>query len=116
MKRNVAFGKWLEQKYIDWITEKGKVLPQKDFADYLGIEPVNISNYINARRNMPDIEAIEKIAAKLGPEIYDVLGLARPDKDLKQVTAVWHLLSEDQKARILAIALDRKDSSNESNE
>lgn len=104
MERNIALSKWLEHQYIEWMRTKGKISSQREFAEYLDIDPMNLNNYLNAKRKMPDSNSIKKIAAKLGPEIYDVLGLARPDADLKQVTAVWHKLSEETKKRILEIA------------
>jgi transcriptional regulator with XRE-family HTH domain len=106
MKEKNAFAKWLELQYINWMKDRGEVISQGEFASYLELDPMNLSNYINSKRKMPDPDSIEKIAAKLGPEIYDVLGLARPDPQLKQLTAVWHLLSQDQIRRILAIALE----------
>ena len=106
MKSKSEFARWLELQYVDWMHERGEVTTQREFAEYLGLDQVQLSHYINERRKKPDKVALEKLASKLGPEIYDVLDLARPDLDLKQVTAVWHLLSEEQKERIMAIALE----------
>ena len=104
MKEKTGFAKWIEIKYIEWMKEKEQIHSQREFADYLGIDAMSLSHYINARRKMPDQDSIKKIASKLGPEVYDVLGLARPDADLKQVTAVWHKLNDQTKHRILEIA------------
>jgi transcriptional regulator with XRE-family HTH domain len=113
MSNKSGFAKWLEIQYLDWMHKKGEVTAQREFAEYLGLDPVQLSHYLNARRKMPDANIIEKLALKLGPEIYDVLGLARPDSQLKQLTAVWHLLSQNQIKRILAIAFDEEGSLNE---
>lgn len=104
MEDKNAFAKWLEIQYIDWMKDRGEVSSQREFASYLELDPMNLSNYINSKRKMPDPVSIAKIAAKLGPEVYDVLGLARPDPDLKRLTAIWHKLSERTKEKILQIA------------
>ncbi|MGI6730456.1 MAG: helix-turn-helix domain-containing protein [Anaerovoracaceae bacterium] len=106
MNSKSEFASWLELQFINWMRERGEVTTQREFAEYLGLDQVQLSHYINERRKKPDKASLEKIAAKLGPEIYDVLGLARPDPQLKQLTAVWHLLSQDQIRRILAIAFE----------
>jgi transcriptional regulator with XRE-family HTH domain len=98
------FAKWLEKKYIAWLQDRGSIATQKEFAEYLYLDPMTLSHYINGRRKMPDKYSLAKIAERLGPEVYDVLGLARPDKDLKQVTAVWHKISDEAKNKILEVA------------
>lgn len=104
MNSKSEFANWLEVQFINWMRERGQVTTQREFAEYLGLDQVQLSHYINERRKKPDKVSLEKIASKLGPEIYDVLGLARPDPQLKQLTAVWHKLSEETKKIILDIA------------
>ena len=106
MNGNKTLAKWLELKYIDWMKERGEIVSQREFADFLGIDPMNLSHYLNAKRKVPDQESIKKIAEKLGPEIYDVLGLARPDPQLQELTSIWHKLDQDVKNKILRIAED----------
>ncbi len=104
MDKKQAFAKWLEIKYIEWMRERGEVASQRAFADYLEIDPVSLSNYLNAKRRMPDEASIEKIADNLGPEIYDILGLARPDPQLQELTSIWHKLDQETKDKILQTA------------
>ncbi len=108
---NVSMGlsEWIRQKYIEWLTDEGVIRSQREFADYIGIEKVALSRYINKNIKNPDIETVDKIANKLGPEIYDVLGLARPDVQLKKLTSIWHTLSEEQIEQIFAIAFPDED-------
>ena len=108
MKSKSEFANWLEGQFINWMQERGEVTTQREFAEFLGLDQVQLSHYMNERRKKPDKVSLEKIAARLGPEIYDVLGLARPDPQLKQLTSVWHLLTSDQIERILAIAFDEE--------
>lgn len=109
MKNKSEFANWLEVQFINWMRERGEVTTQREFAEYLGLDQVQLSHYINERRKKPDKKSLIKLADKLGPEVYDVLGLARPDADLKQVTAVWHKLDEETKQEILEIALRKEE-------
>ena len=109
MKNKSEFANWLEVQFINWMRERGEVTTQREFAEYLGLDQVQLSHYINERRKKPDKKSLIKLADKLGPEVYDVLGLARPDPQLKRLTSVWHLLSQDQIERILAIAFDESE-------
>ena len=104
MKTN--FSEWLQMKYIEWMAKEGVIRTQREFADYLDIDKVTLSRYINAKRKHPDPLTIDKLADKLGPETYDILGLARPDPMLQQLTSVWHRLSEEKKHSIMEIALN----------
>jgi transcriptional regulator with XRE-family HTH domain len=108
MKHKEAFAKWLERQYIEWMSDRGEVASQREFAEFIGIDPMNLSNYLNAKRRMPDQESIKKIAEKLGPEVYDVLGLARPDPQLQRLTSMWHKLDQETKNRILNLAKGKK--------
>ena len=104
MSQSQTFAKWLELQYIDWMQKKGEISSQRDFANYLGIDPMSLSNYLNAKRKSPDQETVEKLADKLGPEVYDVLGLARPDPQLQELTSMWHKLDQETKDEILEMA------------
>ncbi len=69
---------WLLAQFENWKSETDKTLA--DFAAYLDVPPTSLSNWINAGSKMR-IDNVSKISEKLGPEIYDVLGLRRPDAD-----------------------------------
>jgi len=85
---------------------KGEIKSQREFADFLDIDKVALSRYFNGIRRNPDPDTVIKFADKLGPEIYDILGLARPDPQLKELTSVWHKLDPAIKDKILRIAED----------
>ena len=69
---------WLTKKFLEWQLIQGRSVNQAEFADYLGVEPSTYSTWINTDQP-PGKHSADLIAAKLGPEIYDLLGLARPD-------------------------------------
>lgn len=50
----------------------------------------------------PSDESLRKIADKLGPEIYDLLGVARPDPRDKTLVEKFHRLNDVQKDHLLA--------------
>lgn len=59
-----------------------------DFARFLGVESTTLSNWVNGGRR-PTGKYILLLASKLGPEIYDVLGMPRPDSRLQRIIANW---------------------------
>ncbi len=50
---------------------------------------------------MPSPDKIELLAAKLGNEVYDVLGIERPDPDLQRLTEIWDRIPENVRRSIL---------------
>ena len=104
-----TLSEWLQRKYINWLSMKGEIKSQREFADFLDIDKVALSRYFNGIRRNPDPDTVIKFADKLGPEIYDILGLARPDPQLKELTSIWHTLDQDRKEKILRIAEEGKE-------
>jgi transcriptional regulator with XRE-family HTH domain len=84
--------------------KEGRIKSQREFAEFLGIDSVKLNQYLNSRRKKPDTETVKAIASALGPEIYDVLGLARPDPQLQELTGIWHKLDQETKSKLLEIA------------
>lgn len=66
------------QKFLDWQRESGKSQAQGKFAAYLGVSAASLSDWLNGKYEPSGAENIARLAEKLGPEIYDVLGMARP--------------------------------------
>ena len=46
----------------------------------------------------------DRIADKLGDEIYDLVDLPRPDPYLRRMTRIWHRVSESRKKYIVELA------------
>lgn len=95
-----AIGEWLEAQYLQWrlqdVTNRRSV---RQFAQWLGIPTPTLNNWINGNR-MPNKQSIARLAEKLGPEIYDVLGQPRPDPRLQQIIEGWSKLSERDRNQI----------------
>lgn len=78
MAKKTPVAEWLEAKYREWRAEQPSMKAGIGrFAEYLGISPDSLNTYLS-RGSSPTGENLEKIAARLGPEIYDLLGLVRP--------------------------------------
>lgn len=102
---------WLEAQFRAWRPKQekklgpdGKLRRQDSlghFATYIGVSRNTVQNWLN-RGQTPEVESVDTIAAALGPEIYDLLSLPRPDPHLKLVIARWGLLPDDLRQEIVA--------------
>ena len=73
----VDFYQWINEKYIEWANGRKS---ETQFAQWLGISQATFNAWQRKARGVPKSQVlIEKIASKLGPEIYDILGIERPD-------------------------------------
>lgn len=97
------FAQWVERAYVRWMDETGKHRSQREFAEFLGLRAANLNHYLSGRR-LPTGESIHKLAKKLGPEVYDLLGVERPDaKEMALLTLFWQM-DDVQKEDLLAYA------------
>lgn len=86
----MKFSKFLEFKYLEWQQNVGRKTV-KEFAAYIGVSTSTISTWWNEDR-VPEGENIQKLASKLGIEVYDSLDLPRPDADLLYIQQQWSKL------------------------
>ena len=77
MKRK-RIDEWLNSKFVEWMRSHGRRKTMRAFAEWLGVKEGLVSQWMSGRNN-PVGDNVHKIARRLGPEIYDLLGLARPD-------------------------------------
>ena len=97
--------KWLDKKFLDWQYEQGGSRTLTEFAEWLGIPQSSLSNYMTGFR-MPNEKAAYKLGAKLGWDVFDLLGLQRPDPLLQLITRLWDDIPEEQQ-RALAEEAER---------
>lgn len=90
----MGFDKFLEYKYLEWQQSEGGRKTVKEFAKWLGVSQSSVSMWWNGER-IPQGETIDKLAEKLGPEVYDALGLERPDPRLVYIQRVWEKLPHE---------------------
>ena len=98
-----AFEEWLNNKFFEWEMNQGERKNISEFAEYLNVSPGALGHWMNGLRQ-PTGDNVERIAGKLGPQIYDFLGLARPDPQLQELTSIWHQLDQSVKHKILNLA------------
>lgn len=96
------FGKWLERKYIAWLAADGQRRTITEFAEWLEIPRPLVSYYMKGTRK-PSRKNTDLIAAHLGPEVYDLLGLQRPDPLLQDLQSHWDNLTDEQRHQISQI-------------
>lgn len=74
----MEFKDWILQKFLEWERTKPRRQSQAAFARYLGINPSSMSQYLSGDFEPRDGN-LQKIADKLGAEVYTVLGFDEPD-------------------------------------
>ncbi len=92
----MTFRQFLELKFLEWQQKSGGRKTVEEFAKYLGIGRTAVSNWWSSDRT-PQGENVQKIALKLGMEVYDVLGLERPDEDLYAIQQNWDYLTPEER-------------------
>lgn len=96
---NQQVKQWMEQQFLAWQMREGGRKTVTEFARYLGVTRNSLNNWI-LRGQEPSGDNLETIARKMGPEIYDVLGLTRPDPELQRINSVWDDLSPRERLRL----------------
>ena len=69
---------WFLQKFREWELKTSRKQTESAFAKYLGVKPPTLNRWTNGNAT-PQGENLRLLARKLGPEVYDILGLVRPD-------------------------------------
>ena len=76
----MEFSDWINAKFMDWCGKRRRTVTE--FADYLGVKQPSVSKWMKKGGPTPDMASTLKLAARFGPEVYDVLGLVRPDEEI----------------------------------
>ncbi len=89
---------FLTKNFLGWQAAEGERKTLEDFADYLDVNRSLLSYWMNGKRT-PNRSACEKISAKLGNEIYDIVGIPRPNPYLQKLNRIWEFIPEDIQRR-----------------
>lgn len=73
---NLTLPKWLLERFREWESNSGRKQSVSAFARWLGIKQPTVNRWMTGDSN-PEGENLRKLARKLGPEVFDVLGLPR---------------------------------------
>lgn len=85
---------WLNQKFMDWEKAQGHKQSYYAFARYLEVSQSGLGQWM-VGTGVPSGDDLLSIASKLGPEVYDVLGLPRPNTEVQRVTVSFAILPPD---------------------
>ncbi len=87
MADNISFAYWLRRRYADWrygpfnvqsVIHPGRRISH--FSQWLGVDLRLLIGWMSGERPDPESEEFKRIAEKLGPNVYDRLGLPRPSE------------------------------------
>jgi transcriptional regulator with XRE-family HTH domain len=90
---------WLNQKFNEWEKTQGRSQSYYAFARYLEVSQSGLSQWMTGG-GTPGGEDLLALASKLGPEIYDILGLPRPNAELQRMTVSFASLPADIRQRL----------------
>ena len=104
MNRIQAFQELLTEAYTEYLAKTGKRrVSDNEFARYLGVSPASFNQWINGNRT-PDLENTARLAKKLGPRVFDILGfptvIEADDPELKFIAQNWQQLPGDVRQQI----------------
>ena len=95
-----AFTALLLRQMQQWESAQGKRATLQRFADHLQVSQPLLSIWLKGDTK-PSSEKVELLAAKLGTEIYEVLGLPKPDPDLTRLNQIWPRIPETMRRSIV---------------
>lgn len=94
MKTKSPFQVWFKREYNRWRRSQGSEEDFLAFCALFGSEPVTVISWIQGEAVPKDAEVL-CIAGVLGTEVYQLLGLAKPDMELLQIfNSFGHLRGE----------------------
>jgi transcriptional regulator with XRE-family HTH domain len=110
----MEFQQWLFHKYLDWQGELGQRKSLTAFAAYVGVSQPQMTAYLKGDY-LPKGENLGKLAAALGVEVYDVMGMPRPldraseildDPEMVEFIKTIHSMPDDLRGPMLDFAAD----------
>ena len=93
------FEKWINHKFLDWQTKRGRRGSIREFSELLGFDQRLVSNWMNGNKK-PGAESADKICIALDYDltIYEMLGLPVPEKRLLEFKAMYPTLTDEDVA------------------
>lgn len=99
MSDQSPFQAWLNRRYIEWEASTGKKQKIASWARHIGVNRDLLNQWLLGS-GRPGPKGAKELAASLGPEVYDLLGLERPDPLLQAVIDNWKRLTREQQEDI----------------
>lgn len=108
------FAKFLKDKFR-WYCKQRELDPLDTpwvvFANWLDIHPSTLSTHVKGRKK-PTGETVHKYAAKLGPNVYDILEEPRrmpEDPRFMEIATYYFDMTEDEQKELWDVASEIKD-------
>src|SRR5512142_2270255 len=90
---------WLNQKFVEWEKAQGHKQSYYAFSRYLEVSQSGLGQWMIGN-GAPSGDDLLNIANKLGPEIYDILGLPRPNAEVQRLTVSCASMPPDIRQRL----------------
>ncbi len=90
---------WLNQKFVEWEKAQGHKQSYYAFARYLEVSQSGLAQWMIGA-GVPSGDDLLNIANKMGAEIYDIIGLPRPNADVQRLTVSFASLPADIRQRL----------------
>lgn len=95
-----TFGNFLVRRFHqEGISHPGKFKSLVEFGKWLGVKQSTFSTWCNDSKVPQDSTTIDRLASKLGVEVYDILGVARRmpnNPKLNLIATIWDRIPEDK--------------------
>jgi hypothetical protein len=106
----MGFTEWIVEKYNEWSKNRSAGGRHKDshaaYARWLGLNQQLVSSWILGKA-IPDVRSkhnIDKLVARYGTEVYDILGIEYSDADV--ISALAYMVPEDKRPELIKLIRD----------
>lgn len=99
---------FLNSAYVDFVQRRGRLTSAAEFARWLGVSNTSLSQWMNGNR-LPTGDNIHRLAAKLGPKIYEILELQPlmpDDPEFQKYAKLWFDASPKAQRAVMEILLE----------
>jgi transcriptional regulator with XRE-family HTH domain len=103
MKKTAA--DFLHTSFLEWQLSTKRKQTLRAFAQYLDVAITSLSGWMSGG-SIPAGENLEKLAAKLGPGIYDAIGHPRPNPLIEEVKLAAVELTPEQRDELRRLISD----------
>lgn len=95
----MTFPEFIEKKFVEWQNKQGSRKTVTDFAAYLGVSQPLVTMWMSGAKRPGPIN-IKLLGQTFGMEVYDALGLPRPEENLTYIQNHWDQLSPRERKAI----------------
>lgn len=96
---SMTFPEFLEKQFLSWQKDLGKRQNIEDFAAYLGVSRPLLTMWMNGSRR-PGKENLKLLSAIFGMQVFDLVGLPRPNPLHLYTSRNWENVPEKVQLRI----------------